>query len=79
MAVDLDAILDARGFEEAGEDYVIGRAMVTPELIPAQMRYDVVGHQNGNTLLVKGTFDLREAVTAYYFEEEIAEFEAQTA
>jgi hypothetical protein len=79
VAVDLDAMLDGRGYEEAGEDYVIVRAMVTPELIPVQMRYDLVGHREGNVLLVRGTFDLREAVCAYYSAEEIDEFEAQNA
>lgn len=79
VAVDLDAMLDGRGYEEAGEDYVIVRAMVTPELIPVQMRYDLVGHRGGNVLLVRGTFDLREAVSAYYSAEEIAELEAEDA
>jgi hypothetical protein len=79
VPVDLDSMLDARGFEEAGEDYVIVRAMVTPELIPVQMRYDLVGHRDGNVQLVRATFDLREAVSAYYSAEEIDEFESQAA
>ncbi len=70
-------MLEDRAGEGAGEDHVIGRAMVDGDLLPVQMGYDVVGHRAGDGLLLKASFERREAVTVYYDEDELAELGAQ--
>ncbi|MEX5270393.1 hypothetical protein [Kocuria sabuli] len=65
--------------EESGEDYAIVTAMVDESVIPVQMSYEIVGVRPDNVLLLKATFELREALAACYDEEELAELEAADA
>ncbi|GAA1747194.1 hypothetical protein [Kocuria aegyptia] len=65
--------------EEPGEDYVIVNQMVKDSLLPLQMSYEVVGVRPDNVLLLKATVELREALAVRYYEDEIAELEAQDA
>lgn len=75
----LSSQLKGRAASETGEDYPIARALVEGNLEPMQVCYKVVGHRGDDVLLLDGSFKLREAVTVYYSEDEIAELEAQAA
>lgn len=79
VPVDLHFLLEGRTEQEAGEDYAIVNAMVEDTLDPMEMSYEVGGHRAGNVLLLKGLFDLNEAVAVSYSEDEIAEMESQPA
>lgn len=79
VPVSLSALLDGRANEEAGEDYPVVNAMVEGGLEPVQMSYEVVGHHSGDVLLLKASFELREALCLRYDEDEIAELELQAS
>lgn len=63
--------------EESGEDYAIVAAMIDESVIPVQMSYEIVGVRPEDVLLLKATFELREALANSYDEEELAELESQ--
>ncbi|MFI7744345.1 hypothetical protein [Kocuria rhizosphaericola] len=81
VPVGLWSLIDSRieENEESGEDYAIVSAMVAESVIPVQMSYEVVGVRPDNVLLLKATFELKEALATCYDEEELAELEAQGA
>jgi len=80
VAVDLESMLEARAEQGSGEDYPIVRAVVNDEsLTPVRTSYEVVGHRSGGELLLKASFELREALAVSHSEEELDEMETQPA
>lgn len=81
VPVPIWALIDSRveADEDSGEDYAIVNQMVEGNLIPVQMGYEVVGVRPDNVLLLKASFELKEALAVRYDEDELAEMEAQSA